>query len=217
MLPPCARKSLRRKAASLGSNLTVKMNRGSLHYSRGSWGLRSSMVSRIFQWEKLPGHLAKGPNPQVMTAVTSGTVLPFANSVLKIAAGGPATNLAYKVFCGKNENKVYCLQQQILIAVVLAILIGVILRGCLRGAEPADGLNEPFVDLEAADESPQAEVELIGSLEHHLDGQAGRTGQTVGTAVGAAMVGCARRLTSTPPTPVSSSACTAPLESLDMD
>ena len=98
-----------------------------------------------------------------MTAVTSGTVLPFANSVLKIAAGGLAMNLAYKVFCEKNENKIYCLQQQILIAVVLAILIGVILRGCLRGAEPADGLNEPFVDLEAADESPQ-QLRSVGEV-----------------------------------------------------
>ena len=165
------------------------MKRGILHYLRGAWGLRSSILSKTFQGEKLSGHLARGPNPQVLAAVTNGTVSPFANSVLKIAAGGFAMDLACKVFCEKNGNKVHCLQQEILIVVVLAILVGILLSGCLRGAEPADGLNEPFVDLEAADESPQAEVELIGSPVHHLDGQTGRTGQTVGTVVGAAMVG----------------------------
>jgi len=52
------------------------LNRGTLHYLRGSWGLRSSVLSRIglwevpsikrsSQWEKLSGHLTRGPNPQV--------------------------------------------------------------------------------------------------------------------------------------------------------
>ena len=54
------------------------VTRGTLHYLRGSWGLRSSVLSRIglwevpsikrsSQWEKSSGHLTRGPNPQVIS------------------------------------------------------------------------------------------------------------------------------------------------------
>ena len=59
--------------------------------------------------EKLPGHLVRGPKPQVMTAVSKWTVPPFANSVLKIAVAGFARNFAITIL-NVESNDVHCMQ-----------------------------------------------------------------------------------------------------------
>ena len=103
------------------------MNRGTLHYLRGSWGLRSSVLSRIglwevpsikrsSQWEKLSGHLTRGPNPQVMTAESKGTVSPFVNSIAKFAAAGFAIHFAIDALNEKKNDKVHCMRGQSLYA-----------------------------------------------------------------------------------------------------
>merc|ERR1712169_52782 len=103
-----------------------------------------------------------GAHPGETTATCKSA--PAATSAASTASPAtPRSAVPFRFECSLNDCIV-----GIFIAVALVIIIGVFLHLYLRGAEPADGLNEPLMDPEAADESPQAEVFQHGLRSFHL-------------------------------------------------